>query len=167
MAAERQVGHINYELKIRGSKGLKAASSSNVRGQSYELIELDSPILREHRKISNKTNELMKSWDNQQNQLTCTGVTKKNTENLKIDKRQNSDLLKLKDMGGPFVSAPEVDLYVAREDLMPKEKDTRLYLEVRYACDSCLCLPKSSDIFWLKRAYKNLSAVAYSTNLKV
>ena len=130
MAAERQVGHINYEPKIRGSKGLKAASSSNVKAQSYELIELDSPILREHRKISNKTNDLMKSWDDQQNQLTCTGVTKKNTENLKVDKRQNSDLLKLKDMGGPFVSAPEVDLYVAREDLMPKEKDTHLYLEV-------------------------------------
>ena len=34
MAAERQVGHINYELKIRGSKGLKAASLSNVKVQS-------------------------------------------------------------------------------------------------------------------------------------
>ena len=109
----------------------------------------------------------MKSWDDQQNQLTCTWVTKKNTENLKIDKCQNSDLSKLKDMGGPFVSAPGVDLYVAREDLMPKEKDTRLYLEVRYACDSCLYLSKSSDIFRLKRAYKNLSVVALSTNLKV
>ena len=31
MAVERQVGRINYELKIRGSKGLKAASSSNVK----------------------------------------------------------------------------------------------------------------------------------------
>ena len=31
MAAERQVGRINYELKIRGSKGLKAASPSNVK----------------------------------------------------------------------------------------------------------------------------------------
>ena len=99
----------------------------------------------------------MKSWVDQQNQLTCAGVTKKETENLKIDKRRNSDLSKLKYMGGPFVSAPEVDLYVAREDLTPKEKDTRLYLEVRYARDSYLSLWKSSDIFRLKRAYKNLS----------
>ena len=167
MAAERQVGRINYELKIRGSKGLKVASSSNVKAQSYELVELDSTILREHRKISNKTNELMKSWIDQQNQLTCAGVTKKETENLKIDKRRNSDLSKLRDMGGPFVSAPEVDLYMAREDVTPKEKDTRLYLEVRYARDSCLSLPKSSDIFRLKRAYKNLSVDEYSTNLKI
>ena len=33
MAAEKQVGRINYELKVRGSKGLKAASSSNVKTQ--------------------------------------------------------------------------------------------------------------------------------------
>ena len=99
MAAERQVGRINYELKIRGSKGLKAASSSKVKAQSYELVELDSTILREHKKMSNKTNKLMKSWVGQQNQLTCAGVTMKETEKLKIDKRQNSDLSKLKDIG--------------------------------------------------------------------
>ena len=99
----------------------------------------------------------MKSWVDQLNQLTCTGVTKKQTENLKIDKRWNSDLSKLKYMWGPFVSAPEVDLCVAREDLTPKEKDTRLFLKVRYARDRCLSLSKSSDIFRLKRACKNLS----------
>ena len=99
MAAERQVGRINYDVKIRGSKGLKATSSSKAKAQSYELVQLDSTILREHKKISNKTNELMKSWVGQQNQLTCAGVTMKETEKLKIDKRQNSDLSKLKDMG--------------------------------------------------------------------
>ena len=97
----------------------------------------------------------MKSWVDQQNQLTYARVTKKETENLKIDKRQNSDLSKLKDTGGPFVSKPEVDLYVAREDFTPKEKDTHL------------SLPKSSKIFRLKRAYKNLSVDEYSTNLKI
>ena len=56
---------------------------------------------------------------------------------------------------------------MAREDLTPKKKDTRLYLEVQYACDSCLSLPKLSDIFQLKRAYKNLSADEYSSNLKI
>ena len=79
MAAERQVGGTNYELKIRRSKGLKVASSSNVKAQSYELVKLASTIHREHRKISNKTNELMKSWVDQQNQLTYARVTKKET----------------------------------------------------------------------------------------
>ena len=133
---------------------MKAGSSSNVKAQSHELVELDSTILREYRKISNKTNEFMKSWVDQRKQLTCPEVTKKETEKLKIDKCQNSDLSKLKDIGGPFVSAPEVDLYVAREDLTPKEKDTRLYLKVRYASGSCLSLLKSSDIFWLNKYTK-------------
>ena len=35
MAAEKQVGRINHELKVRGSKGLKAASSSNVKTQLW------------------------------------------------------------------------------------------------------------------------------------
>ena len=65
MAVERWVGRINCELKIRGSKGLKAGSSSNVKAQSYELVELDSTILRELRKILNKVNELMKYWFDQ------------------------------------------------------------------------------------------------------
>ena len=49
----------------------------------------------------------------------------------------------------PFVSAPEVDLYVAREDLTTKKKDTRLYLEVQYACDSCLSLQNRATSFGL------------------
>ena len=46
-------------------------------------------------------------------------------------------------------------------------KVKRLYSEVRYARDTCLSLPKSSDIFWLKQNYKNLSVAEYTTNLRV
>ena len=154
-------------MNWKSEEKIPQKNSSNMKAQSYELLELDSTILRELRKISRETNELTKSWVEQQNQLTCARVSKKETENLKIDKRRKSNLSKLKDMVDPFVSAPEVDLYVAREDFMPKEKDTRLYLEVRYARDSCLSLPKSSDIFQLKWAYKNLSVDEYGTNLKI
>ena len=129
-------------MNWKSEEKIPQKNSSNMKAQSYELLELDSTILRELRKISRETNELTKSWVEQQNQLTCARVSKKETENLKIDKRRKSNLSKLKDMVDPFVSAPEVDLYVAREDFMPKEKDTRLYLEVRYTRDSCLSLPK-------------------------
>ena len=46
-------------------------------------------------------------------------------------------------------------------------KVKRLYFEVRYARDTCLSLPKSSDIFWLKQNYKNLSVAEYTTYLRV
>ena len=144
MAVERWVGRINCELKIRGSKGLKAGSSSNVKAQSHELVELDSTILREYRNLGStiETNspapelprKRLKTW-----RLTNAGIV--TYQNWKT-------------WGGPFISAPEVDLYVTRKDLTSKEKDTRLYLKVRYASDSCLSHLKSSDIFWLNKYTK-------------
>ena len=165
MDAERRKGRINYELKIRGTRGLKSASSSNVKAQSYETVELNSDVLKEYRKLSSKTNELMKAWNETQNQLVYDGVFKKESKNLKIYKRRNYDLSKLKSLGGPFVSASEVEEYVTRVDMDPKQKDTGLYYEVRYA--RCQSLPKSSDIFRLKCAYTNLSLEEYWTNLNI
>jgi hypothetical protein len=75
MAAEWQVGRFNYERKIRGTQGIKSALSSNVKAQSYELVELNSDVLKKYRKLSNKKNELMKTWNVTQNQLVCAGVS--------------------------------------------------------------------------------------------
>ncbi len=40
---ERSVGSINYELKIRGAKQLKAASSAHVKSKGASLIQ-DTPL---------------------------------------------------------------------------------------------------------------------------
>ena len=64
----------------------------------------------------------MKSWNETQNQLVYAGVSKTESENLKIDERRNDDLSKLTSVGGPFVSASEVEEYVARLDIDPKSK---------------------------------------------
>ena len=57
-AAERQVGRINYELKIRGKNSSKKFVKPE--SSSYELFQLDSTILREHRKISKKNKRAYK-----------------------------------------------------------------------------------------------------------
>ena len=46
------------------------------------------------------------------------------------------------------------------------EKNARMYVEVRYAKNTSLSFPKSSDVFRLKKKYKNLSTQEYSSNLK-
>ena len=43
----------------------------------------------------------------------------------------------------------------------------RLSLEVRFARDTCVALPKSSEIFRIKHNYKDLESDEYATNLKV
>ena len=88
------------------------------------------------------------------------------TPHVKTFQRRNADLEKLKAMGGPFSSSAEVKVF-ATSDLPEKEKVARLYLEVRLARDSCVSFPKNSDIFRLKRNYKNLDSASYCDNLVV
>ena len=90
----------------------------------------------------------------------------KEIANLAIDKRKNKDLNTLKDLGGPFTSTKELDLYLQSE-LTEENKVSRLYLEIRYARDTSLSIPKASDIFRLMKDHKKLSLEAYSTNLKI
>ena len=57
-----------------------------------------------------------------------------------------ADLQKLKSVVGPITTPDEVDEIVACLTLSSKQKQDRLYLEVRYARDSTLSLPKNSNI---------------------
>ena len=42
-----------------------------------------------------------------------------------------------------------------------------MYVEIRFARDSSVTLPKSSDIFRLKSSYRNLATAQYAENLKM
>ena len=70
-------------------------------------------------------------------------------------------------MGGPFTSAAAVDEYVADTNNEHHKKVERLYLEVRYARDTSLSLPKSSDLFRLMKDHKKLPINTYAGNLKL
>ena len=47
-----------------------------------------------------------------------------------------------------------------------KERNKRLYLEVRYARDTSIAFLKTSDIFNMKKNYKNFDSSIYAANLK-
>ena len=89
---------------------------------------------------------------------------KKEIESLVSEKRKVDNL---KSYGGPFTKPEEVDENVARKDKSEKEKQDRLYTEVRYARDTSLSLPKKSELFRLKEKYKSLTIAKFSGNLKV
>ena len=46
------------------------------------------------------------------------------------------------------------------------EKNKRLSLEIRYARDTSEAFPKTSDLFKLKKNYRNLETLVYAANLK-
>ena len=79
------------------------------------------------------------------------GMTKKEVESLSSEKKKPE----------------EVDMFLERPDLTEKQKQDRLYTEVRYARDTTLSLPKKSDLFRLKEKYKTFSVERFAANLKV
>ena len=51
--------------------------------------------------------------------------------------------------------------------LSEKDKEYRLYAEVRYACDTTLSLIRTSEIFRLKAKYQTLQLQKLAANLKL
>ena len=121
--------------------------------------------------MKERKNERMKERKNEkkeatQQQLSKAGLSEKETESRATDKRHNADLIKLKAFNGPFSSSAEVRAFAAA-DMPEAKKVERLYLEVRYARDSCVSFPKNSDIFRLLKNYKKLDSKSYCDNLVI
>jgi len=169
--AERSVGFVNYELSRRGAKQLKSASAAQVKAKSVDLIEKrQAGSFRSYRhlvKKGGKIPEILLAWHEKQAELKKRGMDDKEIANLAVDRRRNKDLSALKAVGGPFTSSTEVDDYVAANDVDESTKLGRLYLEVRFARDTSLSLPKSSDLFRLMKDHKKLPLSSYVVNLKL
>ena len=104
----------------------------------------------------------MDAWANKQAQLLKYGMNQKAVANISLDKRRSGDLNVLESRGGPCTKPEEVGIPIADESISVKSKKKRLYLEVRYARDTSLSLTKNSDIFRLKRDYKNFASQIYT-----
>jgi hypothetical protein len=165
--AERAVGSINYELSIRGKTELKSASSCHVKGRSSDLLEgqIAGPEIRKMYR-ERQIPAILQAWEERQSELTKVSLEAKELTNLNVDKRRISDLQKLKGFGGPFTEEKEVSQF-CNSALPDSEKVDRLYLEVRYARDTSLSVPKSSEIFRLKKGYKKLDYETLGKNLGV
>ena len=164
--AERSVGFINYELSIRGSKQLSSASSTQVECAAHDLIDNTVPgSYKEYSKVAKYViPELCLKWAAKQEDLKKKGLVDKEIANVALDRRKTKDLEKLKCMGGPFTMSSQVDEYLKSDD---SNKVARLYIEVRYARDTSLSMPKNSDIFRLMKDHRRLSEETYATNLKL
>lgn len=164
---ERAVGSVNHELKVRGAKEIKAVSSSLVKAKASNLME-GKQVTKDFKKMTKKGGavpEIVKVWEEKQAELKRKGMDAKEISNISVDKQRNADLNKLTEVGGPITTPEQVTQFMDRSDVDEKTKNTRLYLEVRFAKNSSLSLPKSSDIFRLKRKGKNLPSKEYSDNL--
>ena len=167
LAAERSVGSISYELTVRGSKELKAASSAHVKGKAASLLTGKAMDKRffQLTKRDGPIHTIMKKWEENQKALKTEGLDSKAVANIAADKQRNADLGKLTELGGPFTSPQSVSEYLENRGIPEREKNQRLYLEVRHAKNSSLSFPKASEVFRLKRGCRNLDTETYGKNL--
>ena len=105
---------------------------------------------RKHKKQVKIINNLVQEWIKKQSELEMSGLEKKEILGITTDKRRMKDLQKLKIMGGPFIHPQEVDDFINDDTISSEDKDARLYIEVRYARDTTLSLPRSSALFRLR-----------------
>ena len=146
---------------------MQTASTSHVIGKSLSLVAGKKVEKRFRQPDRQKVlPSLVNAWKEKQDRLSEEGLSSKEAQNRTVDQRRNADLVKLKQLGGPFSSSEEVRLF-ASSSIDEDKKVARLYLEVRYARDSCVSFPKNSDIFRLKKGYKNLDSKSYAENLMV
>ena len=156
---------INYELQIRGKPNLKTCSRNLILNKSKDLIKQNYDF-KLFKKPKEEIAALRQQWSQKIKELDLKGFTAKEALNLTEENKKLNDLatLKQQDLPGPFTSSKEVLDYMSS---CPdsKEKNNRMYLEVRYARESSMSLKRTSAVFKLKIGGKNLSTEDYATNL--
>ena len=110
--------------------------------------------------------EIMKKWNESQQQMKENGMEVKEMSNLLEENKRHADLTKLVSLGGPLTTIDKVDKFMEDVTMKEEDKNKRLYLKIRQAKATSVCFPKHSDIFRLKKEYKNLSNATYAENLK-
>ena len=111
-------------------------------------------------------------WNKQQDELAGHKIEIRASQNLRIEARILQHLEYLKKDGGPFTSCDEIDEYLKNSSISEKTKKKRLKIEVQYARDSSLTLPRSNLIFRIrKKSHKegkmqDLTYEEFGENLK-
>ena len=80
------------------------------------------------------------------------GSDEKREEAMVYELKKIASLQKLKEQGGPFTSAEEVDAYLADlDDANMKEKQKRMKLEISYARDTSTLLQKVGPLLKIRK----------------
>ena len=95
--------------------------------------------------------------------LQKVGFEQQDLLNIKMDLSKIKDLeyLKQQNPAGPFRSREEIENFMERVE-ESKQKNDRLYVEVRYARNTCLSMSNSEKFFKLRRYGKTLESLEYA-----
>ena len=166
MLEERNVGIINYGLDTRGKAQLKSVSRKLLLKRSMDLIKsVDPGQFKRYKKETFAIKEIQLEWNEKMKALEKKGYSEKEALNIRTELSRLKDLECLKSLSGPFTKTEEIQFYMANQDIDDKEKNKRLYIEVRYARMASLTLKPTSAVFRSRSKGKTLSTQEYADNL--
>lgn len=129
ISAERHVGAINSELRLRGSAHLSTASRSVVCGQNFDLVRESEPgKFREFApqvRPDGPVRQVLSEWNERQEEIEVELTESKKDSCKAIDLRRHKDLTFLQALGGPFTSADQVDIFIEDPSISNSDKEKR------------------------------------------
>ena len=151
---------------------LSATSRSIVIAGTKRLREKYGGSFREYSEEAAKIKRMKLDWKLKQDTMAEKKMSAKEIMSMKIEARVLAQLKELKKQGGPFTSEEEVTAYISDESIDEDLKSRCLKMEVQYARDTSISLPKSSSVFRImKKKQPNakgstqLTALEFSENL--
>ena len=120
---------------------------SHVKAKFPDLVELKSKEgFKKYYKTSVDVSKIIDLWKTTQIHLDKNKLSSKEAIQIQINQRINRDLQYIKLYGGSFTIPQEVDHFFNQTGIILGTKQEILYHHVRYCRDTCLSLPKSSEL---------------------
>ena len=111
-----------------------------------------------------------RNWNERQAVLKAAGLSAKESTQLQKESRKMKILASLKEQGGPFTCAEEIDEFLSSE-LDEEQRKKRMKNEVIYARDSTRSIPAAAVLFRIMKIddgkRRTLTPEEFAENLKV
>jgi hypothetical protein len=153
MAGERDHGWIDFRL--HKSAKLSAVSRQHIIQRCKEIRSGSTSSFRSYRKAAKDKRELELFWTETMKERMRKGSDEKREIALIQERKKLSMLEELKECGGPFTSAEEVDVFLANTTQDEKKKKKRMKVEIQYARDTSTLLPKVDPLFRIRMTMAN------------
>ena len=150
---------------------LEAASRSMIfHGTEKLTSEFENKPLESFRDRLEIVKSVKLEWSERQKQLLENGLSNKQAQLLQAETFKNKLLRTVKDFGGPFTCAEEIDSFLNTE-ISSDLKQKRLKAEVQYFRETCLLFDKSNVLFKImnvvgsSRKMKSFDELAHNLKL--
>ena len=153
IAMERQCGTVDYRLhKLRK---LSAVSRGMSLAYSKELRAGKESSFRTYKEQVEAKKKLELEWKEKIKEKLALGADMKHVVAQTKERKRLDILDELKESGGPFTTAEEVQEYLEKEDITDKDKSKRMKKEMRFARESSTTLPSADPLFKIQVTLPN------------